>query len=265
MSDPLAHAISEAVASLPDGALEALERAFCIGLADRAIIDAVPSGAFRERARSLIAARNAAVAENAAIGLALAAAREREQAARAEHVSVVWTGPETSAIPVRRTEQALLELIGRADRTLIVVSFAVYKVSQIADALIAATQRGCDVSVVLESEAESRGKVTFEMASALGSDVASHAKLYSWPYELRPETGTGKRASLHAKCAVADGERLLVSSANLTEYAFTKNMELGLLVEGGEIPRRVEAHLGTLISAGVLRPLGTHRPAARPT
>jgi phosphatidylserine/phosphatidylglycerophosphate/cardiolipin synthase-like enzyme len=140
--------------------------------------------------------------------------------------------PETDAVPVRRTEQALLELIARANRKLIVVSFAVYKVREVADALIAAAQRGCDVSVVLESEAESGGKVTFEMAEALGSDVAACANFYSWPYELHPETGAGRRASLHAKCAVADGERFLVSSANLTEYAFTKNMELGLLVEG---------------------------------
>jgi phosphatidylserine/phosphatidylglycerophosphate/cardiolipin synthase-like enzyme len=107
--------------------------------------------------------------------------------------------------------------------------------------------------VVVESEVESGGKVTFEMSQALGSEVAKHATLYTWPRELRPETGNGKRASLHAKCAVADGERLLVSSANLTEYAFTKNMELGLLVEGGDVPSRVQAHLEALISSGVLR------------
>jgi hypothetical protein len=58
----------------------------------------------------------------------------------------------------------------------------VYKVREVAGALIAAAQRGCDVAVVLESEAESGGKVTFEMAATLGSDVAAHAKLYTWPY-----------------------------------------------------------------------------------
>lgn len=79
--------------------------------------------------------------------------------------------------------------------------------------------------------------------------------LYTWPYDHRPETGAGKRASLHAKCAVADGQRLLVSSANLTEYAFTKNIELGLLVEGGDVPERVHKHLEALISQRVLRPI----------
>lgn len=255
MSDPLVSEIGRAVGSLPDGALDSLERAFRAGLADSAIIDAVPTDGFRERGRALIAARDTAGVDSAAVGLALAAARDREQAARAQQVSVVWTGPETAAIPVRRTEQALLELIASACERLIVVSFAVYKVPEVATALVDCAERGCNVAVVLESEAESGGKVTFEMSQALGSEVAKYATLYTWPAELRPETGNGKRASLHVKCAVADGERLLVSSANLTEYAFTKNMELGLLVEGGDVPRRVQAHLDALLASGVLRPL----------
>ncbi len=255
--DSLVAAIGTAASSLPDGTLDRLIDLLRGGANDSQIRAAVPTPNYEEIASELLAARAAQdpAPDNAALALALATAREREQAARQQRVSIVWTGPETDAVPVRRTDQALLELIARANRNLIVVSFAVYKVREVAGALIAAAQRGCDVAVVLESEAQSGGKVAFEMAAALGSDVAAHAKLYSWPYELRPETGAGKRASLHAKCAVADGNRLLVSSANLTEYAFTKNMELGLLVEGGDVPRRVEAHLCALISAGVLRPL----------
>ena len=62
-------------------------------------------------------------------------------------------------------------------------------------------------------------------------------------------------ASLHVKCAVADRQRLLVSSANLTEYALTKNMELGVLVEGGEVPARVQEHLEALLQRRILQPL----------
>jgi phosphatidylserine/phosphatidylglycerophosphate/cardiolipin synthase-like enzyme len=256
VTDPLVREIGQAVASLPDGALDALERAFRAGLPDSAIIDAVPTDAFRDRARALIAARDVAAADSTAVGLALSAARDREQAARAQQVSIVWTGPETAGIPVRRTEQALLELIAGALERLIVVSFAVYKVPEVAAALISCAERGCDVAIVLESEAESRGKVSYEMSQALGSAVANHATLYTWPAELRPETGNGKRASLHAKCAVADKKRLLVSSANLTEYAFTKNIELGLLVEGGDVPGRVQQYFDALIAHSTLRAIG---------
>ena len=69
----------------------------------------------------------------------------------------------------RRTDQALLQLIGAARARLIIVSFAVYKVPEVAAALIACAQRGCNVAVIVESEAESGGKVTFEMPKALGA------------------------------------------------------------------------------------------------
>jgi phosphatidylserine/phosphatidylglycerophosphate/cardiolipin synthase-like enzyme len=43
-----------------------------------------------------------------------------------------------------------------------------------------------------------------------------------------------------------------LSSANLTEYAFSLNMELGLLITGGEQPPRVEDHFDRLIEIGML-------------
>src|SRR4029453_19055245 len=90
---------------------------------------------------------------------------------------------------------------------------------------------------------------------ALGSEVARHATIYTWPAELRPRPRKGKRASLHAKGAVADRERLLVSSANLTEFSRTLNMELGLLVDGDDTPQRVQSHLESLIECEVLKPV----------
>jgi phosphatidylserine/phosphatidylglycerophosphate/cardiolipin synthase-like enzyme len=62
---------------------------------------------------------------------------------------------------------------------------------------------------------------------------------------------------LHAKCAVADRERLLISSANLTEFAFTLNMELGVLIRGGPLPGRVEDYLTALIDSRVLHPISS--------
>ena len=45
-----------------------------------------------------------------------------------------------------------------------------------------------------------------------------------------------RHGSLHVKCAVADDAAALISSANLTEYAMNLNMELGLMVKGGDLP-----------------------------
>jgi len=52
---------------------------------------------------------------------------------------------------------------------------------------------------------------------------------------------------------LVDGERLFVSSANLTEFALTLNIELGVLLSGGAAPRQMERNLTELIRTGVLR------------
>ena len=57
---------------------------------------------------------------------------------------------------------------------------------------------------------------------------------------------------MHVKAAVADDHTALVGSANLTGQALNENMELGLLVEGGEIPRRLDAHFRSLIASEIL-------------
>ena len=54
------------------------------------------------------------------------------------------------------------------------------------------------------------------------------------------------------KCAVADGEWLFLSSANLTQQAFTINMELGVLVQGGTMPSRVEKQFDQLLAKDIL-------------
>jgi phosphatidylserine/phosphatidylglycerophosphate/cardiolipin synthase-like enzyme len=74
---------------------------------------------------------------------------------------------------------------------------------------------------------------------------------FVWPTEKRPLLERG-RASLHAKAAVADDHTAFVTSANLTGHGITENMELGLLVRGGPIPRRLSEHFRELIAEGTL-------------
>jgi phosphatidylserine/phosphatidylglycerophosphate/cardiolipin synthase-like enzyme len=58
-----------------------------------------------------------------------------------------------------------------------------------------------------------------------------------------------------SKCAAADEADLLISSANLTEFALNMNMELGVRVRGGDLPNRVVEHLRRLMQYQVLVPL----------
>jgi cardiolipin synthase len=144
-------------------------------------------------------------------------------------------------------------VIEQARDRLIVASFAVYDVDEVANALLAAAERGVRVDLVLESVAESGGKTSFEGASQLGAAVLARCQLYTWPLARRP-LAHDRAATLHAKFAVADGRCLLTTSANLTGHALERNMELGLLITGGEAPREVVRLVDDLIAQGDLAP-----------
>jgi cardiolipin synthase len=62
----------------------------------------------------------------------------------------------------------------------------------------------------------------------------------------------GLERAMHAKAAIADEQVAFVTSANLTGSAIEANMELGLLVRGGAVPRRLARHFRALMGAGHL-------------
>jgi cardiolipin synthase len=86
-----------------------------------------------------------------------------------------------------------------------------------------------------------------------------------WPGSARPSVYYDPRALepdgpdgvLHAKGVVADDEVVFVTSANLTEAAFDRNIELGLLVRDRALALSVSSHFRGLIDRGLLRPLPT--------
>jgi phosphatidylserine/phosphatidylglycerophosphate/cardiolipin synthase-like enzyme len=67
--------------------------------------------------------------------------------------------------------------------------------------------------------------------------------------------GDSARASLHAKCVVIDGRIAFVGSANLTEAAQRRNIEVGLVVRSATIAGGIEQHMDALIARDFLRRL----------
>jgi phosphatidylserine/phosphatidylglycerophosphate/cardiolipin synthase-like enzyme len=181
-----------------------------------------------------------------------AAARTAEDHRQAEQSALVWTGPTTGGSAMRNTKQALLEVIDAAQDSLLIVSFAVYNIPAVQAALVRAASRGVHIRICVESAGKNQGKVTYDAVRALGPTVAANAHVYVWPLEKRRQDEQGRYGALHAKCAVADGHLLFLSSANLTDYALTLNMELGILVRGGLLPRNVVTQFEWLIETKVL-------------
>jgi phosphatidylserine/phosphatidylglycerophosphate/cardiolipin synthase-like enzyme len=155
-----------------------------------------------------------------------------------------------SNLPFRRTEQALLELVESAKKSLLIVAFAAYKIPELVEAINSRASLGIDVVCVFESQDASGGKVSFSPDKQLGLIPA--VRTFVWPLAKRQKDPHGHYGSLHAKCAVVDGELLFLSSANLTEFAFNLNMELGVFIKGGQLPSAAESHFRALISSGHL-------------
>lgn len=185
------------------------------------------------------------------VSIALQTAATSEQKHRdSQSVELVWTGPDGGNIPFRRTEQAILQLLDSAQERITLVSFAVYSIPNIAKSLVKAAQRGVKLTVIVETPDKLGGENEYSTLRALGSQVEECSSVYYWPKEKRKLSETSKPGILHVKCAVADGEWLFLSSANLTQQAFTINMELGMLVRGGSMPKRVEQQFTRQISSG---------------
>jgi phosphatidylserine/phosphatidylglycerophosphate/cardiolipin synthase-like enzyme len=70
-----------------------------------------------------------------------------------------------------------------------------------------------------------------------------------------PSTGDFADGRVHAKVAVADKTSCFITSANLTGYAMEKNMEAGVLISGGRIPRLLDDHLRSLVDTKTVSPV----------
>ncbi len=260
--DTLAQAVQRLVADLPTELVAALATALedseGLGWTQRrsAVLAAIPQPPIREQVSALLDTwqATAPTVDGRSLALALSAAAQALAAERAqERLELVWTGPDSRLIPLRRTDQALLQLIDGAQETLHIVSFAVYRIEAIARALARAASRGVAISLYLETPDASEGRIAYDTLAAFGAEVRQAARIYVWPLDKRLRSTDGRHGSLHAKVAVADGRVMLVSSANLTEYALTLNMELGVMVHGGAAPGRVAEHLGRLVEQGTFR------------
>jgi cardiolipin synthase A/B len=180
-------------------------------------------------------------------GMLLGASEARLRVERELSVELVWTGPTTRFVPTRRTEQVLLDLIASAATDLFLVSFVAYDVYSVIAAMNEAARRGVRLRVLIEASKEHGGTLDKDLVPKMRASIPT-AEPFSWK-ERAESFVDGK---VHAKVAVVDGARAFITSANLTGHALEKNMEAGVLITGGVVPRALSDHLQALIDVGIL-------------
>jgi phosphatidylserine/phosphatidylglycerophosphate/cardiolipin synthase-like enzyme len=176
-------------------------------------------------------------------------------------IELVTSGPDVAGM-TRDTGVVLRDLFARAEQRVLVVGFAVHQGREIFAALAdRMCQRPDLVARLCLDIRRAPGDTT--RADSLLRRFAERFIRQEWPgprlpnlfYDPRSLADSEPcRASLHAKCVVVDGVRALIGSANLTEAAQLRNIEVGVVLSG-VIAAAAERHFDALIADGHLRPL----------
>ncbi|MHC4404131.1 MAG: DISARM system phospholipase D-like protein DrmC [Planctomycetota bacterium] len=184
-----------------------------------------------------------------------------QQAKRAAIIDLVTTGPEAPGVVNRDTSVVVRELFANAEDSVLVAGYAVYQGQQVFRALADRMVQEPDLRVRMFLDVQ-RGPGDTSAPAELVRRFAERFETQQWPadrplpevfYDPRSiESDAGKRACLHAKCVVVDNEAVFVSSANFTEAAQERNIEIGLLVRSRGLAEQVATHFDALVDARLL-------------
>ena len=262
MSDQLTEAIVKAATRVPGGLLlagaDAIERSD--GWSQRtgsALVNASPAARYRVHAEDISEAwsRNP-LASGAVIAASLRTAVSTASTFRSEQdMSLVWTGPTSTTSGLRSTRSVLTTLVNNATTSLVLLSYATYKVAKLAGDLGKAIERGVRVTLILEDPDNPGGPLDLGTTHPFES-IKETASIYRWPKENR-QPDFSPEARLHAKCVIADRSRVLITSANLTSAGINDNVELGVLIQAGSLPEKLSDHLDQLIEEGAFEKVET--------
>jgi phosphatidylserine/phosphatidylglycerophosphate/cardiolipin synthase-like enzyme len=243
-----ADAAKAVIQELPRVQVDTLAARLAHGASAATVMDAVALPGYRDAAAKVLAAIQDTGTDPVAAASHLRALAEGYALGRSsQQVEVVWSGPNSSAVPVRSTAQVLTHLVSAARHELILMTYSAWPYPPLSEAISAAVARGVTVMAVVETLAGAGGALAGEEPAAAFLGIHG-VQIWHWPSTQRP----GQRSKMHSKLAVADSRVLLVTSANLTQSGISKNIEAGLLVQGGSAPIRAAEHVRELQTSGAL-------------
>ncbi|MCD4652441.1 DISARM system phospholipase D-like protein DrmC [bacterium] len=181
-------------------------------------------------------------------------------ALQAPRPDLVWSGPEVPGLHVRDTRQVYDELLSSATRSLWISTFVYYDGPRAFEVLARQMEAQPDLSVNILLNIQRKWN-DGSLATEIVRRFAARFWDSDWPGSVRPAVYYDPRSLepdrpagvLHAKAVVVDSEMVFVTSANLTEAAFDRNIELGMVVRDRALAISLESHFRVLIERGILR------------
>lgn len=175
---------------------------------------------------------------------------------------LVWSGPEVPGVHARDTRRVYEELQSTFKRSLWLSTFVFFDGRRAFEVLANRLDEDPSLEVCLLLNIQ-RQRGDTSAASDVIRRFTEKFWTRDWPGNNRPRVFFDPRSVepnkvrgvLHAKAVVVDAEAVFVTSANMTEAAFDRNYELGLLSRDRALAATVARHFQTLIDRGLLSPL----------
>ena len=258
------------IRSLPASALEAISQALKDGRLKPPYTAFTVAEWAPQNCRNLLAAELVSLQTSGFTTATLAITLEvlaEDSAARQraiDNIQVVWTSPDEEGPHVRDTSVVVRQLLSEARKSLWISTYNVFNGQEVFLPVEDAWSSRPELEVVLILNVPPDDKNGLYEAAAVDKCAKTFWK-YHWPWARKPAVfydsrGPQKTPSLpacqHAKCILVDGATAFITSANFTESAHERNIELGVLFrDNPRVAESIRSKFGSLIQNGFLKPL----------
>lgn len=178
---------------------------------------------------------------------------------------LAWTVPDVTMLGggIRATTAVVLELLASAKQRVVIAGYELNYGSVLFQPLHEAmTKHGVDVSILVDVPPVPGAKMN------LDAHVLVHGHQFlskNWPfgsplprvYYWRASCAHQSRSSMHAKCIVVDGKKLLIGSANFTQRGHKRNLEIGVRLDDPVAATAMLTQFELLVAKGELIPMPT--------
>jgi phosphatidylserine/phosphatidylglycerophosphate/cardiolipin synthase-like enzyme len=153
-----------------------------------------------------------------------------------------------------------MELFAEAEREVLIAGYAIHHGRDVFRSLAARMDADAALQVTMFLDIR-RSPGDTSLASEIVKRFTADFRARHWPGDRLPaiyydpralETDRTRHAALHAKCAVVDRRLALVTSANFTPAAQSKNIEVGAFIRSPRFAAHLAEHFDALIRCGSL-------------
>jgi phosphatidylserine/phosphatidylglycerophosphate/cardiolipin synthase-like enzyme len=181
-----------------------------------------------------------------------------------DQIQLVWTSPDEEGPHVRDTSVVVRQLLSEARQSLWISTYNVYNGQEVFLPIEEAWSFHPELEVVLILNVPPDNKNGLYEDAAVDKCAKVFWK-YHWPWARKPavfydprgpEESPDQPACQHAKCILVDGTTAFITSANFTESAHERNIELGVLFrDNPSVAESIRSKFESLIQNGFLKPL----------